>query len=62
MLVLDVSEIERHEDWTEDGLQAASIRPAITVGRAETNAAIRVEGYALLLKRIRPPTRVSANW
>ncbi len=53
MLVLDVSEIERHEDWTEDGLQAASIRPAITVGRAETDAAIRV-GLRFVAKAYSP--------
>ncbi len=40
--VLDVSEIERHEDWTEDGLQTASIGPAITASRAGANTAIRV--------------------
>jgi len=42
MLILDVSEIERHEVWTEDGLQAASIGPAITVTTAGGNAAIRL--------------------
>jgi hypothetical protein len=42
MLTLDVSEIERHEDWTEDGLQAANIGPAISVSRARANAVIRV--------------------
>ncbi len=42
MLTLDVSEIERHEDWTEDGLQAANIGPATTVSKAGANAAIRI--------------------
>jgi hypothetical protein len=42
ILNLDVSEIERHDDWTEDGLQAANIGPAITVSRDGTNAAIRI--------------------
>lgn len=42
MLTLDVSEIERHEDWTEDGLQAANIGPAITVSKVGANATIRI--------------------
>lgn len=53
MLVLDVSEIERHEDWTEDGLQAANIGAAITVSRAGANAAIRI-GLPFVAKAYSP--------
>ena len=42
MLGLDFSEIERHEDWTENGLQVADIGPAIMVSRAGADAAIRI--------------------
>jgi len=53
MLTLDVSEIEHHEDWTEDGLQTVNIGPAITVSRAGANAAIRI-GLPFVAKAYSP--------
>lgn len=53
ILTLDVSEIEHHEDWTENGLQAADIGPAITVSRAGANAAIRI-GLPFVAKAYSP--------
>lgn len=53
MLVLDISEIERHEDWTEDGLQAANTGPTVTVSRVETNVTIRI-GLRFMAKAYSP--------
>lgn len=42
VLILDASEIECHEDWTEDGLQTARSGRAITTSRSGANTTIQI--------------------